>query len=72
MVEWIHDKYALEIFLKDRLSNYIIMPCVNAESIYNNIPCMIVYNKKYISLWDNDEEGTEYYKKSLKAFGKIE
>lgn len=72
MVEGIHDKYALEIFLKDKLSNYIIMPCVNAESIYNNIPRMIAYNKKYIALWDNDEEGIEYYKKSLKAFGKIE
>ena len=35
-------------------------------------PHMIAYNKKYIALWDNDDEGTEYYKKSLKAFGKIE
>lgn len=72
MVEGIHDKYALEIFLKNELSNYIIMPCVNAESIYNNIPRMIAYNKKYIAIWDNDDEGNDYYKKSIKAFGKIE
>ncbi|MDY6072148.1 MAG: AAA family ATPase [Bacilli bacterium] len=72
MVEGIHDKYALEIFLGNKLDEYIIMPCVNAESIYNNISRMIAYNKKYIALWDNDEEGNDYYKKALKAFGKLE
>ena len=72
MVEGIHDKYALEIFLKDKLNDYIIMPCVNAESIYNNIPRMIAYNKKYIAVWDNDDEGYEYYQKSVKSFGKVE
>ena len=72
LVEGIHDKYALEIFLKSKVSSYIIMPCVNAESIYNNIPRLIAYNKNYIAIWDNDEEGIEYYKKSIKAFGKLE
>ncbi len=72
LVEGIHDKYALEIFLKSKVSTYIIMPCVNAESIYNNIPRLIAYNKNYIAIWDNDEEGIEYYKKSIKAFGKLE
>ena len=72
LVEGIHDKYALEIFLKSKVSTYIIMPCVNAVSIYNNIPRLIAYNKNYIAIWDNDEEGIEYYKKSIKAFGKLE
>lgn len=72
LVEGIHDKYALEIFLKSELSSYIVMPCVNAESIYNNIPRLIAYNKNYIAVWDNDDEGREYYKKSLKTFGKLE
>ena len=72
LVEGIHDKYALEIFLQDKLSSYVIMPCVNAESIYNNIPRLIAYNKNYIALWDNDDEGEEYYKKAVKFFGKLE
>ncbi|MEG0826519.1 MAG: AAA family ATPase [Bacilli bacterium] len=73
LVEGIHDKYALEIFMKDQmLSPYIIMPCVNAESIYSNIPRLIAYNKKYIAVWDNDEEGNKYYKKAVKYFGKLE
>lgn len=72
MVEGIHDKYALDIFLSDRIKDFVIMPCVNAESIFNNIPRMIAYNKKYIALWDNDEEGNNYYQKALKSFGKLE
>lgn len=72
LVEGIHDKYALEIFLKGNLSSYIIMPCVNAESIFNNIPRLIAYNKEYIAIWDNDEEGIMYYEKAIKSFGKIE
>ena len=72
LVEGIHDKYALEIFLKNELTDFIIIPGVNAESIYNNIPRLIAYNKKYIAIWDNDEEGTEYYDKSIKSFGKLE
>ena len=48
------------------------MPCVNAESIYNNLPNLIAYGKKYKALWDNDEEGLTYYNKAVKNFGKIE
>ena len=48
------------------------MPGVNAESIYNNIPKMIAYDKQYICIWDNDDEGINYFEKSKKAFGKIE
>ncbi len=48
------------------------MPGVNAESIYNNIPKMIAYDKPYICIWDNDDEGINYFEKSKKAFGKIE
>lgn len=72
LVEGIHDKYALEIFLGNKLNNYIIMPCVNAEAIYNNISRMIAYNKKYIALWDNDEEGIVYHQKAIKSFGALE
>lgn len=72
LVEGIHDKYALEIFLNSELSSYIIIPCVNAESIYNNIPRLIAYDKKYIAIWDNDDEGKKYYEKALNAFGELE
>ena len=48
------------------------MPCVNAEAIYNNISRMIAYNKKYIALWDNDEEGILYHQKAIKSFGALE
>ena len=71
-MEGIHDKYRLEIFLRNELEDFIIIPGANAESIYNNIPRLIAYNKKYIAIWDNDEEGNEYYNKSIKSFGKLE
>lgn len=72
LVEGIHDKYALEIFSQFSNKGYVIMPCVNAESIYNNLPNLIAYGKKYKALWDNDEEGLTYYNKAVKNFGKIE
>ena len=72
LVEGIHDKYALEIFLGTELSDYIIIPGVNAESIYNNIPRLIAYNKKYVAIWDNDDEGKEYFDKAVKTFGQLE
>ena len=33
---------------------------------------MIAYDKKYIAIWDNDEEGIKYFEKSKKLFGKLE
>ncbi len=71
MVEGIHDKYAIEKFC-NKFEGYVILPGVNAESIYNNIPKMIAYDKPYICIWDNDDEGINYFEKSKKAFGKIE
>ena len=72
LVEGIHDKYALDVFTDFSTNGYVIMPCVNAESIYNNLPRMIAYGKKYNALWDNDDEGNLYFEKAKKSFGIIE
>ena len=71
LVEGIHDKYALELFTNLGDDN-IIMPCVNAESIYSNLGRMIAYNKKYVAVWDNDDEGIEYFNKANNNYGKNE
>lgn len=72
LVEGIHDKYALEVFLGLPDEKYVIMPCVNANSIYDNIPKLITYDRKYVAVWDNDPEGRKFHEKALSAFGKNE
>lgn len=72
LVEGIYDKYALDLFLDLPDDEFVIMPGVNANSIYDNIPRMIAYGKKYVAIWDNDQEGRKFFEKSVKAFGKNE
>jgi len=67
-VEGIYDKYAIELFI-DLPSDIRIFASVNAESIINNIQYFIVYNKKYIALWDNDQEGKKCQGKAIQVFG---
>lgn len=72
-VEGIYDKYAIELFTSLRgNSEYVIMPCSNAEAAYNQIPKFIAYGKKYAVLWDNDDEGQKYCNKAKTTFKKLE
>lgn len=67
-VEGIYDKYSLELFM-DIPSNCRIFPSVCAEAIINNIQYFIAYQKPYIALWDNDDEGKKCLGKAKKLFG---
>jgi len=67
-VEGIYDKYAIELF-SDLPSDIRVFASVNAESIINNIQYFIAYNKKYIALWDNDQEGKRCHGKAIQVFG---
>ncbi|MFC6262419.1 AAA family ATPase [Flavobacterium panici] len=69
LVEGIYDYYAFTMFTGDKLSYF---PCVSASSMINQIPYMIFLGKKYLALWDNDNEGRERLKKAIETFGEIE
>jgi hypothetical protein len=71
-VEGIYDKYAIETFTDIKKGQYIVIPCSNAEAVYNQIPKFIAYGKKYLAIWDNDDEGRKYFEKAQKNFGKLE
>jgi predicted ATPase len=70
LVEGIYDFLSFEMF-KDK-STLNFFPCVNADSILNNISYMIFLRKNYLALWDNDKEGIEQMKRAQKYFGDIE
>ncbi len=70
-VEGIYDKYAIQLMTKLDDSTYIL-PGTNADSIFKNIQYLNAFNKTYIAIWDNDEEGQTVYKKAIKFFGEIE
>jgi predicted ATPase len=70
LVEGIYDYLSFEMFKKDGVLNFF--PCVNADSILNNISYMIFLRKNYLALWDNDKEGLEQKKKAEKYFGEVE
>lgn len=70
LVEGIYDFFSFEMFKNDSFLNFF--PCVNADSIINNISYMIFFKKKYLAVWDNDSEGSEQMKRSEKYFGEIE
>lgn len=69
LVEGIYDYYAFRMFGSDKV-NYF--PCVSASSISNQIPYMIFLGKKYLALWDNDNEGRSRLKKAREQFGEAE
>jgi len=69
LVEGIYDYYSFNMFGNNNL-NYF--PCVSASSIINQIPYMIFLRKKYLAVWDNDNEGRDRLKKATEHFGEVE
>lgn len=69
LLEGIYDYYAFTMFAGNELSYF---PCVSASSMLNQIPYMIFLGKKYLALWDNDNEGRERLKKAVETFGEVE
>jgi len=70
-VEGIFDKYVLELFCNQK-SEFIVLPGTSADSVIKNIQYLIAYNKDYIAIWDNDEEGRKAYKRAISSFGERE
>ena len=70
-VEGIYDKYVIELFCNlDK--NTIVFPGVSADSIKKNIAYFIAYRKKYVALWDNDNEGKKQYDNAKQYYGEEE
>lgn len=69
-VEGIYDRYSIELFCE--VNDISILPGTSADSIKKNIQHLNAFNKQYVAIWDNDEEGREHYKKALKFFGEVE
>ncbi len=67
-VEGIYDKYAIELF-SDLDDNMKIFPSTSCEDIIKNIPYFILYNIKYIIVWDNDKAGRDSKDKARDIFG---
>lgn len=70
-VEGIYDKYAIELMVNLDNSTYIL-PGTGADSIIKNIQYLNAFNKTYVAIWDNDDEGEKSYKRAMKFFGEIE
>ncbi len=70
-VEGIYDKYAIEIF-GNLDKNIKIFPCTCCEDIIKNIPYFILYDMKYIVIWDNDKAGRDSRDKAKAIFGSEE
>ncbi|MEX2144470.1 MAG: AAA family ATPase, partial [Anaerolineales bacterium] len=70
ITEGIIDYYLLEIFKGDR--RFTIMPSVGASSMKYLISLMIAWRIEYRALWDNDDEGKEYYNDARLHFGDFE
>jgi len=71
LVEGIYDKYVISIFC-ELDSDVSIVPGTSADSIVKNLQFVIGFSKKYIAIWDNDEEGDKKYKVAYKLFGEHE
>jgi ABC-type cobalamin/Fe3+-siderophores transport system ATPase subunit len=71
LVEGIYDRYAIFMFC-DLNDDTFILPGTSADSIIKNLQLVIGFSKKYIAIWDNDEEGKEKYQKASKLFGEYE
>ena len=70
-VEGIYDKYCIDSFC-NLPHNIRLFPSVSADAIINNIQYFIAYQKQYIALWDNDEEGKKKIGQAKKVFGEVE
>lgn len=67
LTEGINDKLTIELFTNIP-KNYKILPGTSADSILKNIPYMLAYDKKFIALWDNDNEGQLSKKRASTLF----
>lgn len=70
LVEGMYDYLSFEMF-KD-VSKLHFFPCINADSILNNISYMIFLKKNYLAIWDHDNAGIEQKKRAEKYFGESE
>ena len=71
VVEGIYDRYAIELFgnIKKEIK---IFASTSRTDIIKDIPYFILYEKKYVALWDNDVPGINSLKLAAKNFGPIE
>ena len=71
MVEGIYDRYSIELFCD--LNNKInIFASTSCNDMIKNIPYFMLYNKKYIAVWDNDQPGINSRREATKRFGMLE
>ena len=70
-VEGIYDKYAITCFC-NLPKTVRIFPSTSAIAISENIQYFIAYHKKYVALWDCDDEGKRAKGRAAKAFGPYE
>ena len=71
LVEGIYDKYAIDFFC-GRVSGTVIYPGTSASSILERIPQFIALDKKYLAIWDNDEEGIKNFEVAKRKLGQHE
>ena len=71
MVEGIYDKYSIELFCELN-ENINIFASTSCNDMIKNIPYFMLYDKKYIALWDNDQPGINSKKEATKNFGILE
>lgn len=69
-VEGIYDKYSIELMVNPE--DTLVLPGTSANSIVKNIQFLNGFNKKYIAIWDNDEEGRKEFIQAKNFFGNIE
>lgn len=71
MVEGIYDLYSIELFCELKY-DIRIFASTSCNDMIKNIPYFMLYGKKYIALWDNDNAGINSKKEATKKFGLIE
>jgi predicted ATP-dependent endonuclease of OLD family len=67
-VEGIFDRYAIQLMLTLENNTYVL-PGTGASSVVKNIQYLNAYNKQYIAIWDNDDEGIKQRKAATDFFG---
>ena len=69
LLEGIYDYYSFRMFCSDFFAYF---PCVAASSIIKQIPYMIFLGKKYLAVWDDDNEGRARLREATEYFGEVE
>ena len=68
LVEGIYDKLAIELFC-DLSNDILLFPSTSCEDIIKNIPYFMLYNIKYMVVWDNDKAGRDSRDKAKSLYG---